>query len=1102
QNPLYNVALLLQNFPAELFQSAALESSLVPVTTKTALLDLRFEAEQSPQGLAFSCEYRTDLFRAPTIEELLSSFTKVFETLVHTPDTRIGDFALSSPLLEQARTARSKQTRRKIAIAANFTAEPIAESLQYWLARLELPTEVQFAPYNQVFQQLLDPSSLFATNDQGLNVVLLRLQDWLQPAGDSVLADSSALEQGVGRNVREFIGAVKALAGRSSRPLLVILCPPSDSVHAAVEKVRVLEQMEKIIQGELDELGGVYLLSYADISDWYAVPDYYDPHSEELGHVPYTEVFYSALGTAVARKFHALNRPAYKVIVLDCDQTLWSGVCGEDGAKGICLDQPRKALQEFMRAQQEAGMLLCLCSKNNEEDVRQVFTLRTEMPLRMDHLAAWRLNWEPKSENLKSLARELQLGLDSFIFVDDNPVECAEVQANCPEVLTLQLPDDLALIPQFLKHCWAFDHLKLTAEDRQRSEMYRQNSEREKLRREAPGLADFIASLDLRVTIEPIVPLDYPRVAQLTQRTNQFNFTTRRLTESELAQALAASNGLAVRVRDRFGDYGLVGVIIYRAEKAALAVEVFLLSCRVLGRGVEHRMLAHLGAIASERSLDWVDVHFTGTTKNRPALDFLNKVGNTFKQALNGGFVFRFPAAFAAEVLFQPPTADSTTETGAPAPDVSLSPSTRSEPARLFTQCRAIAMETVDVQTIHRLIGGGAATQAIRRAHYAPPHTEMERQLVRIWQDLLHVDRIGIHDNFFDLGGHSLLAVRLFAEVEKISKRKFPVVTLFQAPTIEQLAGVLTRAEASASDSLLVPIQPQGSRRPLFLIHGAGGDVLWGYANLAAYLPGDQPVYGIKSRGQAGLDECSTLEEMARCYLKVVRSFQPEGPYYLGGYCFGGNVAYEMARQLQAQGQEVSLVALLDSAPANAGYETVTWWRLGFPWRFMRNLGYWLKDFSALPALDRRKFFVRKLRSLGRRLQRRFQRQHQPAPVDLEEVIDPSHFPENELKLWRIHLQALMDHVQKPYSGKVALLRTKGQPLFCSLEEDFCWSGLIQQTLEIRRLPGSHENIFMEPNVQALASELAKLLDEAHAATHKEIDSNSANCSHEIGLHA
>ena len=236
----------------------------------------------------------------------------------------------------------------------------------------------------------------------------------------------------------------------------------------------------------------------------------------------------------------------------------------------------------------------------------------------------------------------------------------------------------------------------------------------------------------------------------------------------------------------------------------------------------------------------------------------------------------------------------------------------------------------------------------------------MERQLCELWQKVLRIERVGINDDFFDLGGHSLLAVRLFAEVEKMTGRKLPLVTLFQAPTIAHLAALLGQEQASGSQSVLVPIQPHGNKPPLYLVHGAGGDVLWGYANLVAHMDPEQPIYALKSRGQAGLEEFDRLEDMAAYYVEVVRAHQPEGPYYLGGYCFGGNVAYEMARQIQAQGGQVALLALLDSAPANAGYETVQWWRPEFIGLFARNLYYWLQDFpqpqtAGSPAVYRAK---------------------------------------------------------------------------------------------------------------------------------------------------
>jgi thioesterase domain-containing protein len=318
---------------------------------------------------------------------------------------------------------------------------------------------------------------------------------------------------------------------------------------------------------------------------------------------------------------------------------------------------------------------------------------------------------------------------------------------------------------------------------------------------------------------------------------------------------------------------------------------------------------------------------------------------------------------------------------------------------------------------------------------------------------------------------------------------------LFQAPTVEELAQLVDGNQGGRGRSVLVPVQSKGTRAPLFLVHGAGGDVLWGYANLARHMHAEQPIYGIKSRGQIGLDEYDHIEDMARFYLEEVRALQPHGPYFLGGYCFGGNVAYEMARQLHSQGERVEQLLLIDASPSNAGYERIPWWRPAFHYRFGRNLLYWLKDFvTLLKPEEQRRYIVRKTRVLWRKLMAKFRSKKNFAQVDLDEVIDVNHFPESELKFWQIHLNALVAHVERPYKGAVTLLRTRGQPIFCSFEDDFCWGKLARGGVTVKHIPGSHENIFVEPNVKFLAEQMEECLAEAmpvSAATQK-------NLSHEL----
>jgi FkbH-like protein/non-ribosomal peptide synthase protein (TIGR01720 family) len=550
--------------------------------------------------------------------------------------------------------------------------------------------------------------------------------------------------------------------------------------------------METLLAEELTEMTGVYLTTSSELMAAYPVRDYYDSRGDELGHIPFNPVFYTSLATLLARKISALKRSPYKVMVVDCDNTLWGGVCGEDGVSGLVIDDSFKALQEFMIKQRNQGMLLCLCSKNNEEDVRQVFEQRTDMPLKWDDLVSFKINWQPKSANLKSLAQELELGLNSLIFVDDNPVECAEVRQHCPEVLTLQLPENAEDIPQFLEHIWAFDRLKVTAEDRQRTSFYKQNVKRQQLLKESFTLDDFIKSLNLKVEIIPIVPSLCERVSQLTQRTNQFNATTIRRSENEI-QALCQSGHhtcLAVKVKDRFGDYGLVGLLIFSESDKVVKVDTFLLSCRTLGRGVEQQMMAELGKIAQERNLDWVEVNYQQTLKNQPMLTFLESVGQEFKEPIEKGYRFRFPADYASKVSH---SLDSQNLSNLGNQDPQAPQEVRIE-GDLFQR---IATQLAKAEDIFESVQGylkmnsSALGQEKTPSAFVPPRTETEKLLAKVWADLLHLKQVSIQDNFFELGGDSILMIQVVAQAGQRGLH-FTPMQLFEHQTIAELAPVVS----------------------------------------------------------------------------------------------------------------------------------------------------------------------------------------------------------------------------------------------------------------------------------------------------------------------
>ena len=612
------------------------------------------------------------------------------------------------------------------------------------MRELGISAEIRFAAYNQVFQELLDPAGLLGRNAGGVNVVLVRFDDW--PAAGAA----------------EFVDAVRAAAARMTVPVIVVLCPGA---------VQFDDEVRRGVAG----LPSVHLLAAAEIAQLYPVADVHDPDGNELGRVPYTPLYFVALATALARKIHAIVAPPFKVTALDCDDTLWAGICGEDGPEGVVLDAPRRRLQEFMAERRREGLLLALCSKNNEEDVDATFRAHPEMPLGPGDFVARRINWDSKAGNLASLADELELGLDTFILVDDNPKEVQEVRAGAPPVLALLLPARAEEIPEFLAHVWAFDRARVTEEDRRRGEMYVQRAERARVARSSASLEDFLASLELEVRIAPMEPAQVERVAQLTGRTNQMNATCIRRSAAEIERL--SEECLTVHVTDRFGSYGLTGAMLFRVAARALVVDTFLLSCRALGRGVEHRMVARLGEIAVERGLETVEIPFVAAQRNRPARLFLESLGAT---ASSG--VFRLNARDAARVSYRvvgrTPWSAADAPVGArgvgrlkPAPPMQASDAPLVAQAVSPASARPdFARMATDLRTPEQVFAALRVTSRRRTSlrDIDAPRTQLERDLVALWAELLNLEAVGIHENFFELGGHSLLAVQLLSRVRQL----------------------------------------------------------------------------------------------------------------------------------------------------------------------------------------------------------------------------------------------------------------------------------------------------------------------------------------------
>ncbi|MCA9157244.1 MAG: HAD-IIIC family phosphatase [Planctomycetales bacterium] len=714
-------------------------------------------------------------------------------------------------------TLDTSSTGSSVVIAATFTAEPIALPLWSWWRWLESPASLRFAPYHQVFQQLLDPHSLLSTNRAGTNILLVRIEDWCQA---EQFAEASRRGEEFIKAVEQFI-TVAGVSGDSIGQLLVCFCPSSATQDSSTRVS--LASIESELIASLTKLPRVIPIASCEATELYPVSEVEDSIAKRAGQIPYTQAYYTALASLLARRLFVLRQSPAKVIVLDCDQTLWDGVCGEVGWREVIVSQERQALQRSLLQLRDMGYLLCLCSKNNADDAWQVFEQHPDMLLRREHFAAVRLNWSAKSQSLRELAEQLNLGLDSFVFIDDSPLECAEVRAHLPQVLTLQLPESSGSsdaaggvgIANFLQHVWALDHLNVTDEDRQRAERYTQELRRGEAREQDVSLEQFLSKLNLQVNFLPLSEERLERGAQLTQRTNQFNFTTRRRTAAELRQwcAAAQTDAFMVDASDRFGRYGLVGLVLYELEDATLRVDSLMLSCRALGRRIELQLLSELCRVAQHRDCLHIELPLIETDKNQPARDFAERTLGAFcdssrlRATAEGTRLYRMTAEQLAMAVHESrqPLEDEVLLTNVSANANSSGSENGSADLVTMPQnywpwelCQRIATDWNSVDKVLRKIYDEARARPELDVAYSPPRTEIERQVVELCQSVLNVVPVGIHDGLKSLGASSLHIVQIYSRLEQTFHAGLSITDLFALPTI---AAIIDRVEKTKSTS-------------------------------------------------------------------------------------------------------------------------------------------------------------------------------------------------------------------------------------------------------------------------------------------------------------
>jgi FkbH-like protein len=339
--------------------------------------------------------------------------------------------------------------------------------------------------------------------------------------------------------------------------------------------------------------------------------------------------------------------------VLDLDNTLWGGVVGDDGIAGIELGDtsPRgeafKAFQTYIRSLKERGVLLAVASKNDHDKASEAVERHSEMVLRMADFVSFKANWGPKSDSLHDMAFSLGLGLDSFVFVDDNPAEIEIVRQLAPEVTTVLLGDDPASYVQELADCRFFEPTIVTRDDARRTEQYAHEMSREALRATATDMDAYLSSLEMEGTLAPIEAADLPRIAQLINKSNQFNLTTRRRTESEVRKVAESKLHAAFtfRLRDRFSDHGLIAIVIGEERGGAMQIDTWLMSCRVLKRQVEEETMNAIVRMATLRGASFVRGQYLPTKKNGMVRDLLPRMGFSLVREVEGSLEFALEVA-------------------------------------------------------------------------------------------------------------------------------------------------------------------------------------------------------------------------------------------------------------------------------------------------------------------------------------------------------------------------------------------------------------------------------------------------------------------------
>ena len=571
--------------------------------------------------------------------------------------------------------ARERLLPVRLVLLSSFTTTLFDPSLKVEAARQGFLVDIHHGGFGQFEQALLGDE--WRSREAGARatealVVMMRLEDLHPDVGFRVYTDSpdgpDEAWEALSANVLARIESTLSIfRDRSNGPALVASFSmpeprigPIFDANLPGSLTYKLQALNRALLERVSQRAACHVWDYAGLVSAAGSARWTDPRLWALSRTPVSAANQPVLARHLTRTLRGALRPAAKCLVLDLDNTLWGGVIGDDGVTGIQLgdEHPGRAFKELQRAAlglRDRGILLAICSKNDPAVVHDALANHPEMLLKLKDFAATRINWSPKSQNLREIAKELNIGLDSLVFFDDNPVERAEVMEGAPEVQVVDVPVDPALYVRTLCDVAAFDAPSLTAEDRLRAQSYQAQIERRESEAHAGSLDEFLPSLQMEVAIGSWNAMTAQRIAQLVIKTNQFNTTTRRVSEAELAALHEGGLGVYwLRLTDRYGDMGLIAVAVLTKDGTDAVIHTFVLSCRAANRAMEQTLVAYLAKKARDGGCTRLIGEFIPTPKNTPVVDLFPKLGFVLVETQPHDGVTRYAYDLSKEDLIIP----------------------------------------------------------------------------------------------------------------------------------------------------------------------------------------------------------------------------------------------------------------------------------------------------------------------------------------------------------------------------------------------------------------------------------------------------------------